>query len=312
LDLDPVRITNGPLDFKAPLPSRAGREIFFVGQDIHSKLERYDAEQKQYVPLQGFLSAAYRVSYSLDGRWVAWVDPNGRLWRAQIDGTERVLLTPPSMQVFMASWSPDDTRLALMARSPSQPWQIYTVSAEGGNPERLTQENRNIGDPFFSPDGKYLVFGIVPELMGEGDASSSLRIMELATHRVTTVAQSEGMYSPRWSPDGRYIAALTLDQKHLMLYDTTTTTWKTLTATSAAYPAWSTDSKALYFHAYLADKKPVYRVSVPDGRMDKIADLSNFHVGSITLADFSGITPDGVPLMHADISSGNLYTLDLK
>jgi hypothetical protein len=85
-----------------------------------------------------------------------------------------------------------------------------------------------------------------------------------------------------------------------------------LATTSAAYPVWSRDSKALYIHAYLADKKPVYRVSVPDGRMDKIADLSNFHVGSITLADFSGITPDDVPLMHADLSSGNLYTLDLK
>jgi hypothetical protein len=46
--------------------------------------------------------------------------------------------------------------------------------------------------------------------------------------------------------------------------------------------------------------------------MHKITDLSNFHIGSIALADFSGITPDNVPLMHADISSGNLYNLDLK
>ncbi len=85
-----------------------------------------------------------------------------------------------------------------------------------------------------------------------------------------------------------------------------------LASTSAAHPTWSLDSKALYIHAYLAENKPVYRVSVPDGKITEIANLSNFHVGTITLADFAGITPDDVPLMHADVSSGNLYALDLK
>ena len=97
-----------------------------------------------------------------------------------------------------------------------------------------------------------------------------------------------------------------------MLYDTKTTTWQTLAGTSADHPFWSKDSKAIYFHTSFIDKKPVYRVSVPDGQITEIANLSNFHVGSITLADFSGITPDDVPLMHTQISSGNLYTLDLK
>jgi len=311
-DSDPVRLTNGPLNFKALVPGRAGREIFFVWQDIHSRLERYDAKEQQYLSVQGFLSVADRVNYSRDGRWVAWVDPNGRLWRARNDGTEMVLLTPPSMEVSMNAWSPDDTQLAFMARSPRQPWQIYTVSAAGGAPTRLIQENRNIGDPSFSPDGKYLALSVIVELMGQANPSDSMRIMELATHRVMTIPHSEGIYSPRWSPDGRYIAGLTLDQKTLMLYDAQTATWKKLAATSAAYPAWSKDGKALYFSARLEDKKPIYRVSVPNGRLEKIADLSNFHVGSIALADFSGITPDDVPLMHAQISSGNLYTLSLE
>ena len=311
-DSEPARITNGPLNFKAPLPGRTGKEIFFIGQDLHSILERYDAEQKQYVPVQGFLSVADHVSYSRDGHWVAWVDTNGRLWRARSDGTERVLLTPQSMQVFMATWSPDDTKLAFMARSPKQPWQIYIVPSQGGTPERLPQENRNLGDPSFSADGRHLVFGIIPELMSQSDASSSLSIMELATHHVTTVPHSDGMYSPKWSPDGRYIAALTLDQKKLMLYDSTSTTWRTLEVTSADHPFWSEDSNALYFHASFVDRKPIFRVNVSDGQVTEIADLSNFHVGSITLADFSGITPENVPLMHAQISSGNLYALDLK
>ena len=312
LDTDPVRVTNGPLNFKAPLPGRTGGEVFFIGQDIHSRLERYDAGQKQYVPVQGFLSTAEHLSYSRDGRWVAWVDPRSRLWRARSDGTEKVLLTPPSMQVFTAAWSPDDTRVAFMSRSPNQPWQIYMVHAEGGTPERLTQENRNLGDPSFSPDGRDLVFGSVPELMGQSDASSSLERLDLSTREVTTIPHTEGMYSPRWSPDGRYLTALTLEKKTLMLYDTRTNTWKSLATISADHPFWSKDSKSIYFHASFVDKKPIYQVSVVDGRMTAVADLNNFHVGSITFAEFSGVTPDDVPLMHVEVSSGNLYSFDLQ
>ena len=310
--IDPTRITNGPLNFKAPVAGRDGGAIFFIGQDIHSRLERYDTQEKQYVPVQGFLSVADHVSYSRDSQWVAWVDPNGRLWRARNDGTERVLLTPPDMQVFMATWSPDDTRLAFMARRPTQPWQIYTLPSEGGNLERLLPDAKNIGDPSYSPDGKFIVFGTIPELMGQNDASRSLMVMELATHHVTVIPHSAGMYSPKWSPDGRYIAALTVDQKKLMLYDTKSTGWQTLTGIYTDHPVWSNDGKALYFHASFVEKKPIYRISISDGVLTEIADLSNFHVGSIALADFSGLTPDDVPLMHTQVSTGNLYALDLN
>ena len=36
-------------------------------------------------------------------------------------------------------------------------------------------------------------------------------------------------------------------------------------------------------------------MSIPDGKMEKVADLSNFHAGSFLLANFAGITPRGCP-----------------
>ena len=311
LHSEPERITNGPLNFKAPLSGRSGGEVFFVGQDIHSRLERYDAARKQFVPVDGFLASGDHVNYSRDGRWVAWTDSNNRLWRARSDGSERVVLTPASMQVFTASWSPDDSQIAFMARAPKKPWQIFTIRAEGGTPERITEENRNLGDPTFSADGKYITIGIIPELMGESDASNLLGIMKLATHTLTTLPHSEGLYSPKWSPDGHYIAALTLEGKRLMLYDTKSATWKMLPAIPADHPVWSSDSKSLFFRARVLDKKPIYRISVPEGRADEVVDLTSFHAGSMTLADFAGVTPDNVPLMRVEVSSGNLYSLDL-
>ena len=311
LNSSPVRLTNGPLNYQAPAPGRNGGQIFFVGQDVHSLLERYDSQRKEYVPQQGFLATADHIRYSNDGNRVLWVDPNHRLWRARVDGTDKVLLTPASMWVFMATWSPDASRIAFMAREPRQPWQIYMINPDGGTPERLLQENRNIGDPSFSADGKYLVFGTVPELMGEEKTPKSLKIIELATHHVTEVANSEGLYSPRWSPDGHFIAAITFDQKKIMLYDTKTAAWKTLAVTSAANPVWSNDSKALYIHAYRAENRPVFRVNVPDGKIEEIANLNNFRIGNVTHDDFAGIMPDNVLLMHTEVSSGNLYSLDL-
>ena len=246
-DVAPVRLTNGPLNFKALVPGRVGGEIFFIGQDLRSRLERYDSQQKQYEPLQD--SYPWPTVSTIPA--TAAGSPGSTRRRAygerEATARRRFCSLRHRWRVSMDTWSADDTQLAFMARNPRQPWQIYTVSADGGAPNRLIQEDRNIGDPSFSPDGKYVLFGVVPELMSQGKTTDPLKILELATHRVTQLAHSEGMYSPRWSPDGRYIASLRLDQKLLMLYDTKTSLWRTLTTTPCSYPTWSKDGKSLYF-----------------------------------------------------------------
>ncbi len=215
------------------------------------------------------------------------------------------------MQVFVAFWSPDGKQLALMAREPGTAWQIYKISSGGGSPERLLKEDRNAGDPSWSADGQSLVFGRVTDLMGKENKPRDLHILNLNTQQVTTIPGSDGLFSPRWSPDGRYIAALSLDQRRLALYDTATQVWKTLANTSVADPVWSSDSKAIYIHAFMADTQPIYRVSVPDGHLEQAASLSGFRAEDTADYFFVGITPDNVPLVRARTSTGNLYSLDL-
>lgn len=307
----PVRVTNGPLSFEAPVVSRIGHRIYFLGLDAQSELQRYDAGRREFVPERGFLAAANRVDYSRDGRWVAWTDAQGRLWRARADGSETIQLTPDSLQVFLAHWSPDGSRLALMAREPGRAWQIYVIAGAGGAPQKLLRESRNEADPSWSADGQEIVFGRVTDLMGKEEGERALEVLDLKMGAVTAVPGSEGLFSPRWSPDGRWIAAITLDQRRLMLFDTATKTWRTLAETSVADPVWSGDSRALYIHASLKEMQPIYRVSIPEGHLDQVASLASFVAGDTADYFFCGITPDNVPIVRSRTSTGNLYSVDL-
>jgi Tol biopolymer transport system component/DNA-binding winged helix-turn-helix (wHTH) protein len=306
-----ARITNGPLSFSAPTTSRIGHRIFFLGQEALSALLEFDPKVKAFVPGADFLADANRVQYSRDLRWVIWTDQKGRVWRARADGSERIQVTPDSLGVFLAQWSPDGSKLALMARETGKAWHIYIVSPEGGTPARVLAESRNQADPTWSPDGQQLLFGRVTDIMGKEDGPRALELLDLASGKVTTVPGSDGLFSPRWSPDGRYVAAISIDQRKLMVLDVKAGTWRTLAETTVADPVWSADSKSIYFQADRAEMQPIYRVTVLDGKLEQVASLANFVGGETADYFFCGLSADGRPIVRSRTGTGDIYTLDL-
>ena len=307
-----TQLTNGPLRFFSPVTARSGSRIFFLGLDRPQGMQVFrTGEGFQSAP--SFLADATRVDFSRDGAWVAWTDNDERLWRARTaDGSDKVQLAPSYLEVFMAHWSPDGKRLAIMAREHGTVWKIYLIDADGGKLEALLNEDRNEADPGWSSDGTRLVFGREPDLMGKESGSHAIQILDLKTMERETIPGSEGMFSPRWSPDGRWIAALSLDQKSLMLYDLAQHRWKELARTSAADPCWSADSKSLYIHAFLADHQPILKIGVPEGGEHTVADLSAFQDHATVNYFFGGVTPGFEPLVQPRIGAGDLYSLDLK
>lgn len=307
----PVQITDGPLNFAAPVSSSHSSRIYFLGLDTQSLLQKYDAGLGRFVPVESFLAEASRLEYSRDGRNVLWVDLSGRAWRAQADGAERIQLTPDSLQVFMARWSPDGQQIALMARARGDAWQLYLMPAEGGTLRHLDTGSRNAADPSWSSDGKQIVFGRVNDVMGDEGEPRALEVLDVGTGTRSPVPDSTGLFSPRWSPDGRYIAALSLDQHQLLLFNTATRRWQTLARTTAADPVWAANSAALYFHAALAEMQPIYRVSIPDGHLQQVANLFSF-ASTPTDYFFSGLSLSGSPMLRSRTATGDLYTLDLE
>jgi Tol biopolymer transport system component len=309
----PVQLTDGPLDYQAPITARSGHRIFFIGTATRSELLEYSPPNKSFLPLGETLRTANRVAFSRDGKWMAWIsNGDSTLWRSRVDGTEQIQLTAQPLEAFMMQWSPDGSQIAFMAREPGKIWQIYLIGSDGGNLHRLLNEDRNQADPDWSPDGRKIVFGRVPALMGEPAESKSISLIDVATGKTTMIPESQGLFSPRWSPDGRYIAALSLDMMSLMLYDTDAHRWQLLVRQSAADPVWATDSKSLFFHTYVQKSQAIYRVTLPNGKSEHVADLRDLHFADVLGYQFAGNTPRNTPLVNASMSTANVYSMDLQ
>lgn len=308
----PVQLTNGPLNYQAPITARSGHSTFFIGADTRSELLRYDAASNTFSAYGDTLTSAHRVEFSRDRKWIAWISQDDNsLWRSRADGTERVQLTAAPMEVFLMHWSADDKQLLFMARLPGSLWQVYTIDADGSNLKPVYKENRNQSDPDWSPDGSQIVFGRVPALMGEVGQPKAIYLLDRASGQVSELPGSVGLFSPRWSPDGRYIAALSLDMNRLMLYDTVTRTWSVLLRQSAADPVWTHDGKTLFFHNYVQKSQTIYRVRVPDGQVERIADLRDMRFADAVDYQFAGLAPGDAPLVSARMSTANIYSVRL-
>jgi Tol biopolymer transport system component len=82
---------------------------------------------------------------------------------------------------------------------------------------------------------------------------------------------SDGLFAPRWSPDGRYMAVLQVDLTKLLLFDFRTKKWSELGKGVFAFPNWSHDGKYLYFED--SSRSESRRVQIPGKKFESIASL---------------------------------------
>ena len=311
-DREPRQVTNGPLHYQAPSTAPGGDRVYFIGATSQYELLRAMPKSSTFTTLDQNLSAASLAQYSPDGKWIAWLNASDNsLWRSLVDGSERIQLTTPLQRIFTMKWSPDDRRLAVMGLEPGKPWKIYLIDAEGGKLTPVLNEDRNEADPAWSPDGQSIVFGRLPDRMDNGQPKA-IYLVNLQTNKVTEIPGSTGLFSPRLSPDGRFIAAMPLDQRALLLFDRNTSRWATLTAQGVGDPTWSQDSRSIYFQDFLAAGKPIYRIAVPAGKPQLVATIDNLRPIAATDYRLIGLAPGDLPVVTADTPAVNLYEVDLN
>ncbi len=305
-DAKPIQLTFSPLSLSSPLPSKDGKKLFVIGQTYRGELERYDSKSAQFLPFLGGISAEY-IAFSKDGQWVTYVSyRDGALWRSKLDGSERLQLVYPPMYAVLPRWSPDGKNIVFFefALTADKPARIYEVSSDGGTARQLMPDDASQQlDPNWSPDGSKIVFA------GESnDPASAIHVLDLATHQISTLPGSQGLYSPRWSPDGHYVSAFSADSKVLVLFDFQTQKWTELANGSLSWLNWSHDGKYVYVLDFRG-KDAVVRIRVSDHLEEQVADLANF-VSTGRYGGALALTPDDSPLLLRDTGSQDVYSVD--
>lgn len=312
-DRNPVRLTNGPLEFQSPATGPGSSRVFFTGIDYRRETLVYSLSAHHFLALANNLGSAALIDYSRDGQWVAWLNAaDNTVWRSRVDGSERLQITTSSLPIFSIRWSPDNQSIALMARAAGKPWAIYLVAANGGNLRPVVEERLGEADPNWFAGGTKILFGRVPDMMGGEAQPKALFIVDLNTHAIEKIAGSEDLFSPRLSPDEHFIAALSLDQKRLMLFDRAQQRWSTLADGGAGDPVWSSDSRSIFFQNFLEPGEPVYRINLPAGPAQKIATLADLFNAEALDYRLMTLAPGNQPVISAESSTVNIYSLDLK
>jgi Tol biopolymer transport system component len=202
------------------------------------------------------------------------------------------------------------TQIAFFAATGAETPRIYLVPATGGAPRRATAGTLAESDPVWPPDGKQLAFGSGPGFDTADSPNAVLRVLTLETGKVAAVPGSKGLFSPRWSPDGRYIAALSFDSLRLAIFDTTTSTWRDVighSSTFLGWPNWSRDSRTIICQVGIND---IARINIADGRREVIVNGADVDVVSGVLGAWVGYTPDGSPMVLLDAGTHDIYALD--
>lgn len=296
---NPVQLTFGPMNYDQPVPSRNGKSIFAIGVQPAGELVRYDANRKNFVPFLGGRSISH-VTFSRDGRWLAYVAyPEGTLWRARSDGSEPLQLTFSPLRVWTPCWSADGERIAFNGIQHGQLSKNFVIPARGGNPEPFPAESLSQSSPNWMPGRDAVIYSRAYEA-----ENPAFFLFDRQTGHSEKIPNTDGLYGPAWSPDGRYMLANNASTDGLLLVDLKSGK-RTQIAGPAAWPTWSADSRYIYFVRWGINW--IFRVRVPDGREERVLEVP-FRV---TPWPFT-VAPDGSLIVLREHGRQDVYSLSLS
>jgi TolB protein len=170
------------------------------------------SREPQSVPVVRYITYSGRDSSPAaapDGRTIAFSsrrDGRSRIWLKQLANRTEAPLTEGDDD--HARFSPDGATV-LFARSQEGRVSLYRVPSVGGEARKLV-DDALYGE--FSPDGRRIVF--VRQFASEGGITSVVATAGTDGSNVRELARLEGgsfvggaFVHPRWSPDGRFVAA---------------------------------------------------------------------------------------------------------
>ena len=133
-------------------------------------------------------------------------------------------------------------------------------------------------------------------------------MIDLKTRSVSIIPGSWGLFSPRLSPDGRYLAAFPADALKLMLCDLRSGEWKAIGGGTFQFNTWSRDSKKVYMLRKDDERSEIVRFDIARQKLEPVVNLANVEQGN---REWVGLADDESPLIVLDKSVSDVYRLDL-
>lgn len=297
----------------SPLAGRDGVHLYYYGHGQSVALERMDAGSRQ---LTAFLpdSQANMPAISRDGLWITYVQlPTGQLWRSRLDGNEAMPLATGDLRVGLPRWSPDGRTIAFSGQRAGEAAKIYLISRNGGHAQPQFPAEGGLNDPDWSPDGSTIVATREANPSTPGVRESAVVLLHLDSQTIENVPGSADRYGPRWSPDGRWIAAMNGGTHNLEVYEVKTSTWKIVaTGNSLGLPVWSADGAYLYYQDLLADDEPLFRYKLSSGTVERVTDFREALSSGLQRCAFLDLTPSGEPIVSLQRSAADIYGATLS
>jgi Tol biopolymer transport system component len=181
------------------------------------------------------------VSVVAGGRTDVWIKQldTGPLTRLSFEGTLN----------YRPAWRPDGRTLSFTS-DRTGPSYLYTIRADGSSkPERyMAPDTMQVDEAQWSADGRWLIYrtGVtdnVRDIFARGTGAD--------TATITVSASKFDEYSPALSPDGRWVAYVSIESGHEEVYvrpfpNTGDARWQVSTEGGAA-PAWSHSGQELFY-----------------------------------------------------------------
>jgi hypothetical protein len=273
------------------------------------ELYKVDVRSGEFLPFFRGISAM-DLDFSTQGDDVAYRDlGDDTLWQCKSNGSERLRLTSPPLRAELPKWSPDGKLIAFMGHLPGNPMRVYLVPAGGGTPrEAVSNDSDNEGAPTWSPDGQSLMFANVN---CEPTHSCAIHVVNLKTGAMEMLPESQGLRTARWSPNGRYVAALEREMHELKLFSFKTHSWRTLSDRATSDDVnWSRDSQNIFIYDIRPEDPGVIRVNVASRRAELVASLKDVFLLSGDAQRWFGLAPDDSPIIYREMESPELYSFD--
>jgi Tol biopolymer transport system component/DNA-binding winged helix-turn-helix (wHTH) protein len=239
----------------------------------------------QALPLTSYPGREWHPALSPDGTRVSFIrrlpgSDHSDLFIKQRNNEAALQLTAGPGWAAWPAWSPDGQTLAFVRSGPEGP-ALCTIPSLGGAVRTLRELSSLVDGLDWSPDGSTLVYAARDEASGEYRLHS-LTLADLTVQVLPPYREAQaGDFMPRFSPDGRRLAWMSMDQDGACVVvvgsaSGESSEFVTEPLTGVQGLAWTSDGRSVVYAASPGGYFRLWQTEVETGRVSLIPTGGDF------------------------------------